>query len=103
MSNEELNAILARAEDEYEQMKDRMHDLYDKLNEKGTITFIKRDSLNKWVAKHFNKDLISVDDLIGCIEDLDDEVETLKTKIEDMEQDINDNYKRIDYARQVRE
>lgn len=103
MSEEELNAIVKRAEDEYESMKDRMHDLYDKLSERGTITYIKRDSLRNWVAKYFNKDLISVDDLISCIEDLDCEIENLNEKIENMEQDIQDNYKRIDYARQVRE
>lgn len=103
MSNEELNAIITRAEDEYEQMKDRMHDLYDKLNERGTITYIQRDSLNKWVAKHFNKDLISVDDLIGCIEDLSNEVESLNEKIDDILEDRDTNYKRIDYATQIRE
>lgn len=103
MSNEELNEIVRRAEDEYESMKDRCHDLYEKLNQRGTITYIQKDSLNKWVAKHFNKDLISVDDLIGCIEDLDNEVENLKEKIEDMERDIEENYKRVPISQQVRE
>ena len=36
--------------------------------------FIRKDDLNKWLADHFpNKDLISVDDLLSEIEDLDSE------------------------------
>lgn len=79
-------------DNELEKMQSRIHDLYEKLSETGTITYIKRDTLNKWVAKYFNKDLISIDDLLGCIEDLDDEVENLKDKLKHMEQDIEDNY-----------
>lgn len=29
MTNEEIQSIVARAEDEYEMLKDRVHDLYD--------------------------------------------------------------------------
>lgn len=101
MNNDELNSILTRAEDEYEQLKDRCHDLYAKLSERGTMTFIKKESLNDWVAKYFKQDLISVDDLIGCIEDLDDKVTDLEDKIKDMEQDISENYRRIPVKEQV--
>lgn len=62
--------------------------------------YIKKDYLNKWVAKYFNKDLISINDLIGVIEDLDSEVDDLKYKIEQMEQDIEDNYKPISKSEQ---
>lgn len=55
--------------------------------------FIKKEELNEWVAKYFNKDLISVDDLISVIEDLDGEIDRLKEKIEDIEQNIEDNYR----------
>lgn len=55
--------------------------------------FIKVEDLNKWVAKYFpGKDIISVDDLIGTIEDLDDDITNLKDKIKDFERDIEDNY-----------
>ena len=47
--------------------------------------YIKTNDLNCWVAKHFtNQDLISVEELIGCIEELDDEVKNLKDKIKEM-------------------
>ncbi len=63
--------------------------------------YIKKQDVNKWIGKYFpNKDLISIDDLIGCIEDLDSEVESLKEKYEDLEQDLEDNYKPIDKASQ---
>ena len=63
--------------------------------------YIRKDELNKWVAKYFNKDLISVDDLIGVIEDLDGEVDSLKEKIEEMEQDIEENFIRKSVSSQV--
>lgn len=41
--------------------------------------YIDKGELNSWVAKYFpTKDLISIDDLIGCIEDLDAELEEIK-------------------------
>ena len=63
--------------------------------------YIKKENLNKWIAKHFDKDIISIDDLIGIIEDLDDEIEYWKEKYEDLEQDLEQNYihrKRSDYT-----
>lgn len=41
---------------------------------------------NKWISKYFDKDLVSVEDLLRVIEDLDDEVENLKEQIEDIQQ-----------------
>ncbi len=41
--------------------------------------YIDKGELNSWVAKYFpTKDLISIDDLIECIEDLDAELEEIK-------------------------
>lgn len=51
---------------------------------------------NKWIRKYFiNKDFVSISDLIGCIEDLDIEVETLNEQIEDIKTDIRENYKPV--------
>ena len=64
--------------------------------------FIRKEDLNKWEAKYFpNKDLISINDLLDVITDLDSDVTYLKEKIEDMEQDIQDNYRRISVSEQV--
>lgn len=46
--------------------------------------YIDKGELNSWVAKYFpNRDLISIDDLIGVIEDLDSELEYLKEEKEE--------------------
>lgn len=52
--------------------------------------YILKDELNSWISKYFNKDLISVDDLISCIEDLDEEIDELKDLIETKENDYPD-------------
>lgn len=63
--------------------------------------YIRKEDLGKWIAKYFErKDLISIDDLICCIEDLDSEIDNLKYKIEELEQDIEENYRPISKAEQ---
>lgn len=49
--------------------------------------YIKTEDTNKWIAKYFNnKDLISIEDLLDLIEELDSDVEYLKDKIKEMEE-----------------
>lgn len=53
--------------------------------------FIKKDYLNEWIAKYFEKkDLINITDLLGCIEDLDSEVRDLKQQIDELNSRIID-------------
>ena len=47
-----------------------------------------------------NKDLISIEDLLSKIEELDDDKGYLEDKINDIEQDIEDNYKPISKSEQ---
>ena len=48
--------------------------------------FIRKTDLNKWIAKYFpNQDLISIEELLAIIEELDSEVDRLKEKISDLE------------------
>ena len=56
---------------------------------------------NEIITNYFKKDLVSVDDLLGAIEDLKLEVERLNEQIEKREQEIADNYRRIPVAEQV--
>lgn len=56
---------------------------------------------NEWIRKYFNKDLVSIEELIGCIEDLDSEVERLEEKYEDLVRDVEDNYRPIPYDEQI--
>lgn len=39
---------------------------------------------NEWIRKYFHADFVSVSQLIGCIEDLDGEIELLKEKLEEV-------------------
>ncbi len=49
--------------------------------------YIKKTDVNKWIGKYFEKqDLISVDDLISCIENLDDKIDYLEEKIRNLEE-----------------
>lgn len=50
--------------------------------------YIKKEDLNKWVAKFFNEDLITIEDLISAIEELDEEIGSLKDKIRDLEYEL---------------
>ena len=46
--------------------------------------YIKKEELNEWLAKYFIGDLISIDDMISVMEDLDSEIDRLNEKIEDI-------------------
>lgn len=64
--------------------------------------FIIKEDLNEWIAKYFPKqDLISIENLLGVIEELDDQVKDLEEKYSDLERDLQDNYRPIPYAEQV--
>ena len=57
--------------------------------------YIKTEDTNKWIAKYFNnKDLISIEDLLDLIEELDSDVEYLKDKIKEMEE--QEEYDNVD-------
>jgi hypothetical protein len=57
--------------------------------------FIKREELNKWIAKYFKEDLVSIDDILRVLEDLEFELDSLKEEFEDYKQMVADNYKPI--------
>jgi hypothetical protein len=57
--------------------------------------FIKREELNKWIAKYFKEDLVSIDDILRVLEDLEFELDSLKEEFEDYKQMVTDNYKPI--------
>ena len=51
--------------------------------------FIKKESLSKWIAKYFPlDDLITFDDMIGVIEDLDSDNEELRSENEELKNDL---------------
>ena len=57
--------------------------------------FIKREELNKWIAKYFKEDLVSIDDILRVLGDLEFELDSLKEEFEDYKQMVEDNYKPI--------
>ena len=64
--------------------------------------YIKADSLSKWILRHFKeqKDFYTLDELLGTMDDMDDEIENLKEKLRDTERDIEDNYTPVSKASQ---
>lgn len=58
---------------------------------------------NEWIRKYFTSDLISINQLLGIIEDLDSEVEYLKEQIEDMKIKNEPDYYDIWKDRQLEE
>ena len=49
--------------------------------------YINMKEENDWIKKYFkNKDLVSVEDLLSCIEDLDSEIYELKEKLREKEE-----------------
>lgn len=56
--------------------------------------YIKAEDMSKWCLRHFKvkKDFYSIDEILGAMEDMDDDIENLKDKIEHLERDIEDNY-----------
>ena len=57
--------------------------------------FIKREELNKWIAKYFKEDLVSIDDILRVLEDLDNEIDRVKEEFDDYKRMVADNYKPI--------
>lgn len=57
--------------------------------------YIKKNDLSEWTQKYFKEDLVSVDDLIRVIEDLDNELDRVKEEFDDYKQMVSDNYKPI--------
>ena len=55
----------------------------------------------EWFDAENIRGYIGIDSLLAMVEDLIIEVDRLEEKIEDMEEDIRDNYKPIPYAEQV--
>ena len=54
---------------------------------------------NKWYQDRFpNKDLITINQLLGDYESLIDEVKELEERIRDLETDIDNNYRRVYHA-----
>ena len=75
---------------------------------KKTITYIQNEIYidmrkeNEWISKYFTKDLVSVSDLLDCIEDLDSEIENLKLEIEELktpDEDPDDDFMQLAKSR----
>ena len=55
----------------------------------------------KYLQQKFNKDLLSINELLGLAEELLDEIEENQEKYDDLQQDLKDNYKPIPYEEQI--
>lgn len=54
--------------------------------------YIKAEDLNRWIIRYLpsNRDLYSIDELIGAIEDLDGEMEEKDKQIDDLKEQIHE-------------
>ena len=48
--------------------------------------FIDIRNQNEWIKKYFTTDFVSIEQLIGCIEDLDGDIDNLKEQIKELEE-----------------
>lgn len=46
-----------------------------------------------YCRKYFNKDVVSIDDILDKLKELDDELYEQKEKYKELEDDLRDNYK----------
>ena len=53
--------------------------------------YIKAEDLNRWIIRYLpsNRDLYSIDELIGAIESFDDEIADKDREIDDLKEQIN--------------
>lgn len=57
---------------------------------------------NKWIREIFdNKDLVTIEEMLIKIVDLNEELEYTQEKFEDFKRDVEDNYKRIPVEEQL--
>lgn len=54
-----------------------------------------------YCAKFFKKDLVSIDEILNKLYELDNEIDSLKEELEDLKDDVRDNYRPVSYAEQV--
>lgn len=66
-----------------------MNEVYINIKEFGENSW-----LREFLYQRLNKELVSVDDLLGVIEDLKIEKEIVEEKLEDLQEDIDCNYYR---------
>lgn len=59
--------------------------------------YVKTIDLPSWLADEYfyGKDIVSIEDLIGVLEDLDSDYKMLEEKYEDFKRDVEDNYRPI--------
>ena len=57
---------------------------------------------NKWIREIFdNKDLVTIEEMLIKIVDLNEELEYTQEKFEDFKRDVEDNYRRLEVSEQL--
>lgn len=55
----------------------------------------------RYLQEQFKKDIVSIDEILGLLEDLKGDYDSLEEKFEDFKQDVEDNYKPVSYEEQI--
>ena len=57
---------------------------------------------NKWIREIFdNKDLVTIEEMLIKIVDLNEKLEYTQEKFEDFKRDVEDNYRRLEVSEQL--
>lgn len=57
--------------------------------------------LKRYLQEQFKKDIVSIDEILGLLEDLKGDYDSLEEEFEDFKQDVEDNYKPVSYEEQI--
>lgn len=56
---------------------------------------------DNFYRRYFDKDIVTLEEVLRKLEDLDDEIEYLKEAYVRLEEDVNENYRAIPVSEQV--
>ena len=57
--------------------------------------------LKRYLQEQFKKDIVSIDEILGLLEDLKGDYDSLEEEFENFKQDVEDNYKQISVKEQI--
>ena len=57
--------------------------------------------LKKYLQEQLKKDIVSIDEILGLLEDLKGDYDSLEEEFEDFKKNVEDNYKPVSYEEQI--
>lgn len=57
--------------------------------------------LKRYLQEQFKKDIVSIDEILGLLEDLKGDYDSLEEEFEGFKEKVEDNYKPVSYEEQI--